>query len=261
MTLDKFYTKPDVAQECIKHIPHIGVYDLIIEPSAGSGNFAYQLEGCLAYDIAPEGEGIIKKDYFTLTNEELPAHNKMLVVGNPPFGSRSSLAKDFIKHSIDLGATTIAFILPNTFNKLTNQKVFPDNWRLEVYYALEGTNFTADGEDYYVPCSFYVWTREPGIINLRDYAVDNVPEFSFCPRGSTEAHFALNGNNGKVRDLTQITNPKAEHYIKVNEGYDISVIRERLAGLTFNFNSSVNGNNAWLGQQDILKAYRNAYYR
>lgn len=30
MTLDKFYTKPDVAQECIKHIPNIGSYDLVI---------------------------------------------------------------------------------------------------------------------------------------------------------------------------------------------------------------------------------------
>ena len=117
MTLDKFYTKPDVAQECIKHIPNIGSYDLVIEPSAGSGNFSYQLERCLAYDIAPEGEGIIKKDYFTLTNEELPAYDKMLVVGNPPFGPRSSLAKDFIKYSIDLGATTIAFILICSFHR------------------------------------------------------------------------------------------------------------------------------------------------
>lgn len=260
MTLDKFYTKPEVATECIKHIPNIGSYDLIVEPSAGSGNFAYQLKGCLAYDIAPEGEGIIEKDYFTLTREELPTYSKMLVVGNPPFGQRSSLAKAFIKHSIELGATTIAFILPNTFNKLTNQKVFPDNWRLEVYYALEGTNFTADGDDYYVPCSFYVWTCEPGTIDLRDHTVEQVPEFSFCPRGSLDAHFALNGNNGKIKDLADITNPKAEHYIKVNEGYDVQDIRNRLGNIQYNFNSSVNGNNAWLGQQDILKAYRSAYY-
>lgn len=41
-------------------------------------------------------------------------------VTNPPFGVRSTLAKTFIKHSINLGAETIAFILPKTFNKRLN---------------------------------------------------------------------------------------------------------------------------------------------
>lgn len=35
MELDKFYTSPEVAKECISLIPDLETYSLIIEPSAG----------------------------------------------------------------------------------------------------------------------------------------------------------------------------------------------------------------------------------
>ena len=78
-------------------------------------------------------------------------------------------------------------------------------------------------------------------------------------RGSKEASFVLNGNSGKIKDLNEVTNSKAEHYINVNEGFDEQTIRNRLSDLKFDFNSSVNGGNAWLGQQDILRAYHEKY--
>ena len=60
MELDKFYTKDEVATECISLVPDISSYDLIIEPSAGNGAFSRQIK-CLAFDIMPECEGIINK--------------------------------------------------------------------------------------------------------------------------------------------------------------------------------------------------------
>lgn len=251
MFLDKFYTKTDVAKECIKHIPNIKSYNLIVEPSAGSGSFSNQLD-CVAYDIMPEGDNIIKQDYLQLQD---PFPKNTLVVGNPPFGVRSSLAKAFIKHSIKLGAETIAFILPDTFDKLTNQKVFPDNWRLIVICKLEGTNFTADGEDYYVPCTFYVWTKQEGSLNLRERSVPASNLFTFLPRGDSNADFVINGNNGKVKEVNEVSNPKAEHYIYVNNRERFDDIKNFFATADYNFKSSVNGNNAWIGQQDILKYF------
>lgn len=257
MILDKFYTKPEIAELCIRAVPGINTYDLILEPSAGSGSFSNQIPKCIAMDIAPEGEGICTQDYLEFV---LPANcGRVLVIGNPPFGTRSSLAKSFIRHSIDLGASTIAFILPNTFNKLSNQKVFPPNWRLIKIIPLSGVNFTKDDKEYYVPCSFYIWTKEAGEVNLRATEFPQVPEFSFCVRGSKEASFVLNGNSGKIKDLNEVTNSKSEHYIKVNEGFDEQTIRNQLSDLEFDFNSSVNGGNAWLGQQDILRAYHEKY--
>ena len=37
----------------------------VIEPSAGCGNFSLQISNCMAYDIEPEHEGIIKQDFST----------------------------------------------------------------------------------------------------------------------------------------------------------------------------------------------------
>ena len=139
MSIDKFYTKPEVAKECINLIPDIDTYDLIIEPSAGSGSFSKQLN-CIAYDIEPEDETIIEQDWLKTEKVETKT---LLVVGNPPFGSRSSLAKAFIKHSQKIGAETIAFILPDTFSKISNQSktLFPKDWRLIVEHKLSDSNF------------------------------------------------------------------------------------------------------------------------
>ena len=110
MELDKFYTSPEVAKECISLIPDLETYSLIIEPSAGNGSFSNQLK-CLAFDIAPEAENIQQQDWLKV--EPFPEQS-ILVVGNPPFGNRSKLAKAFIKQSQKIGAETIAFILPDS---------------------------------------------------------------------------------------------------------------------------------------------------
>lgn len=86
MSLDKFYTPIETAQNCISLIPNISQYDLIVEPSAGCGNFSNQLN-CIAYDLEPASENIIQQDWLTLN--KLPVlFSHCLVVGNPPFGAR-----------------------------------------------------------------------------------------------------------------------------------------------------------------------------
>ena len=255
MNLDKFYTKTNIAQECINLIPALETYDSVVEPSAGAGSFSNLIK-CVAYDIAPEGESIIKQDFLQLAR---PFGEKTLIVGNPPFGKRGLLARAFIKHSIELGAETIAFILPDTFSKLTNQKVFPSNWRLIIKHKLKGVNFTIENKDYYVPCSFFVWTKREGDINLREQAVPKTDLFDFLSRGDQKADFVINGNNGKVRNLQEVTNPKSEHYIYVKNRNQKEKIRLFFEEAKYDFKSSVNGNNAWIGQQDILKYFYNNF--
>lgn len=85
---------------------------------------------------------------------------RVLFIGNPPFGTRGSLAKRFIAHCIELNATTIAFILPDTFSKMSNQRVFDDSWRLISSIKLPRESFTLRGEPYHVPCSFFIWTSD-----------------------------------------------------------------------------------------------------
>lgn len=254
MSVDKFYTQVEVAKECIDLVPDLNTYDLIIEPSAGSGNFSSQLD-CIAYDIEPEGDNIIKQDWLTTE----PIKDKhILVIGNPPFGTRSNLAKAFIRHSQAIGAETIAFILPDIFSKLSNQSVslFPKNWKLIVKHKLSNSNFTIQEstKPYYVPCTFYVWTKRDSSINLRQIKVETSEDFEFLPRGDKNADFTINGNSGKVKELYEITNSKAEHYIKAKKK-SAEELKKIFKSLNYTFLSSVNGNNAWIGQQEILKAY------
>lgn len=258
--LDKFYTKDDTARECISLVKDIKRYDLIVEPSAGSGVFSKKIKGCIAYDIEPDDKSIIKQDYLQL--EKLDG-NKILIIGNPPFGKRGLLAKAFIKKSIELGATTIAFILPDTFSKLSNQSesLFPAEWRLIVENKLSNNNFTIKEDeeikDYHVPCSFYIWTKEIGSLNLRKEKVKDSTDFTFLKREDKKADFSINGNTGKVKAIKEITNPNSEHYIKAN--IDKDKLKRRFEKIKYDFKSSVNGGNAYIGRQEILQAYSEIY--
>ena len=68
---DKFYTKPEIADDLIKFLlskVDIDKNDIIIEPSAGNGSFSnnsnlinYRVE---AYDILPENKNVKKMNWF-----------------------------------------------------------------------------------------------------------------------------------------------------------------------------------------------------
>ena len=107
--LDKFYTPKQVAKECINTFWRT-CFDVseIIEPSAGNGAFSLQIPNCIAYDLEPEHESIIKQDFLKL---EIPYKRGRLIIGNPPFGDRNNLARSFYKKATEI-CDAIAFILP-----------------------------------------------------------------------------------------------------------------------------------------------------
>lgn len=250
---DKFYTKENVAKYCISLVPCLESFDLIIEPAAGAGSFSRNIKNCKAFDIKPEAENIECIDFLSIKKSDLPESKKTLFIGNPPFGERSTLAKKFITKSIELGADTIAFILPDTFNKISNQKVFPMYFKLIKKEKLDESTFIADGKSYYVPCTFFIWSKSLYGQDLRETKILDFTDFTFLKRGDKNADFSINGNNGKIKELNSITNPKAEHYIKCND--DVNKVRRILESIDWNFNSSINGKLAWLSQQDIIKQY------
>jgi len=107
--LDKFYTPKETAKKCIDLFWNT-FFEVseIIEPSAGNGNFSLQIPNCIAYDLEPEHESIIKQDFLKL---ELPYKKGRAFIGNPPFGDRNNLARSFYKHACKMG-DMIGFILP-----------------------------------------------------------------------------------------------------------------------------------------------------
>lgn len=107
--LDKFYTPKETAKKCIDLFwSTFFEVSEIIEPSAGNGAFSLQIPNCIAYDLEPEHESIIKQDFLKL---ELPYKKGRAFIGNPPFGDRNNLARSFYKHSCKMG-DMIGFILP-----------------------------------------------------------------------------------------------------------------------------------------------------
>lgn len=247
---DKFYTRPAVVRFVVPLIPDLGTYAEIVEPSAGGGVFLDALpERATGYDIAPDDPRVAEADWLSLRL----APKRGLLVGNPPFGRRSALAKAFIKHGVALGFETIAFILPATFRKLTTQTCFPDGWRLIVDADLPDDVFEHADGDIGIPCVFQVWTRRPGALNLRKTKPAQPDAYAFLPRGDARATVCLNGNSGRVRWPSEVTNPKAEHYIQVISGGQDTI--DALSRLDLEFRSSVSGGVSWVSKAEINAAW------
>ena len=130
-TIDKYYTKPEVVELCLKFVRQyiqVDATDLIIEPSAGNGSF---IEGIKLlthnykfYDIEPDNDQITQQDYLLYNYDSKDSFNKIHIIGNPPFGRQSSLAIKFIRKSCEF-CDTISFILPRSFKKDSLKMKFP----------------------------------------------------------------------------------------------------------------------------------------
>jgi predicted RNA methylase len=134
---EQFYTNPEIALKLINYLKaHFGgsfdSFNLIVEPSAGTGSFSLNLPKykTLAMDIEPKHKDIKKKDFllfnsFHIQNKYNP--KSVLCIGNPPFGHNSSLAKQFIKKCSEF-SNHIAFILPKSFRSPSYMKSIPINF-------------------------------------------------------------------------------------------------------------------------------------
>ena len=155
MKLDKFYTKPAIAEQCVNFLKEklsLTGNETYLEPSAGDGSFLAYLPQFTAIDIKPEGSNIQAADFFTYFT---PAD---ICIGNPPFGSRSAMAIKFFNHAAEL-CSIIAFILPVSFMKWGVQKQLATEWKLYDYFYIPENAFTDNGKDYSVRCVFQIWTK------------------------------------------------------------------------------------------------------
>jgi hypothetical protein len=155
---DKFYTNPEIALQCIRQVlsycPHIMNW-IWVEPSAGNGSFLRYIPETvtrIAMDIEPEEKTIHKQDYLTW----IPSvDHPYVVIGNPPFGRQSSMAKSFIRKSCSY-ASIIAFILPKSFTKPSMYQAFDPLFHLIHTEDLPRQSFLLHDQSYDVPCVFQI---------------------------------------------------------------------------------------------------------
>ena len=173
--LDKFYTHPDIAKmfvDKINELCPLVSYDMVLEPSAGSGNILrYLPKNAIGLDLAPEGDNIIQQDFFEYESPYNPLTNpiKIAVVGNPPFGTgyMNPLAKGFFNHAAKF-AHTIAFIVPAKYHSSwkVHKQLDPD---FGLYFSeiLPKNSFTKEGKPHNVNCCMQIWSRVNIGKNLR----------------------------------------------------------------------------------------------
>lgn len=253
--LDKFYTKQQVASLCYEiAMPYIAG-SVVVEPSAGSGAFSSLFE-CVAYDIDPEMESIIKADFLKLNLPEAP--NGLAFIGNPPFGNRGDLITKFLNHIFSFDSSrVIAFILPATFNKRTKQKIFPDDWKLKKVINLPPNSFVFEGKDYHVPCVFQVWEKTNEGYDLReiDYGT-SCQDFSLDKSGD---FFMFGASPAHIIHSADVTQNNRGYFLKTN--LDISVVEHKLKSVDWKSvaNSSVSGGVAWFTKSEIIKVYTDKF--
>jgi len=195
---DRFYTKPSVVDKLLKEVA-IEDYDVVVEPSAGTGSWSSKIEDCVAIDIAPEHPDIEKGDFLKddFLFDKMKKENSIIVIGNPPFGRMGNQALKFINKASEF-ANTIAFILPRSFRKESLQrKVNKNFWIVKDIDLFDRKNpsFIFKGEDYFAPCVFQVWERRD---EERDVSVKKIDPIGFEYVKKENANLVVRRVGGKA---------------------------------------------------------------
>jgi hypothetical protein len=224
--LDQFYTKPEVAKKCLETL-NLSDYDVIIEPSAGKGDFlkSAQHKNKYGYDLDPKLDGIERCDFLT-KDLSFIENKKVLFFGNPPFGRNSKIALKFIKKCCQY-ADTIAFILPKGFKKRSMIDKIPLNFNITMIKDLDENLFTFEGEDFMVPC---VWVVMKKSEIFREKEIKLKPKnFSFTTKENANLAIRRVGvNAGNV--FTDVNVSESSHYfLKVKNPYNAKEIISQLS--------------------------------
>jgi hypothetical protein len=271
-TKDQFYTSPPVAKKCIEdiifHIHNTSSSDpvlplsayLWVDPSAGDGVFLNNIPETydkIGIDIDPKAANIVKRDFLTwMPPPPLPTHETktnqkpVIIFGNPPFGSQSSLAKAFIAHSCKF-ASIIAFILPKSFTKPSMSNAFDAMFHCIHSSEIQPNAFVINGVDTYdVPCVFQIWKKMP---TPRD-VLQKVTEKGFQYVKNTDAHHMAFRRVGvyagksyitsiageKIEGVSYNYSPQSHHFLKFDDAFNgrILEISRKINSHTFPSNTT-----------------------
>jgi predicted RNA methylase len=119
---DQYYTDPEIAKKLIMYFDKkIGFdhFKLIIEPSAGNGSFLTNIPKnksrlLVGFDIEPKHPNIKKLNFLQWKPNYNISSDKILCIGNPPFGRQHKLARNFVEKCASF-SDHIVFILPAAY--------------------------------------------------------------------------------------------------------------------------------------------------
>lgn len=270
---DKFYTNPEIAKKCIDKVIELygNDWNLIIEPSAGNGNFLSQIpnDNKIGIDIHPEHEDIITMDFFDFNYEQLSKQKSqeidesILVIGNPPFGKVSSMAIKFFNHAAKW-TNVIAFIIPRTFRKPSVQNKLNDNFHL-IYDEELPTNPCCFKPQMMVKCCFQIWekkTTKRELVKLEtkhkhwDFLSFGPKDNKGQPTPPKDADFVIKAYGGKCGEIKtnnlENLRPKSWHWIKCK--IDKEELIKRFKQLDYSISLNTARQNS-LGRGELVNLY------
>ena len=291
--MDKYYTKPAVARECyiamkslmIDH--EINMDEVVfVEPSAGAGVFLDVIEEpSIGFDLAPGRDDIHELDFLLGDFRPIVAENvegfpkRCFIIGNPPFGTKATLAIDFVNNSFKKGASLVGFIVPLQFRKWSVHSKIVPGAKLLMDNDLPEFSFEFMGKDYGVRCCFQVWSRKGWRTKLPDLRMTHKPEtthkdFEMWQYNNTEQakkYFdksVYNWDFGVPRQgfadynnkifSAEECNPKQQWiFFRAKNG---EVLR-RLMGIDFVKLSLLNTGTPGFGKADVVQEYITQYGR
>ena len=218
--LDQFYTHPIYAQkflEIIKKKTKYENYEIILEPSAGTGSFYNLLDNRrVGLDLDPKCKGVAKINFFDYDWTKFK-NKKVLTVGNPPFGKNASLANKFFNHSAKF-SDTIAFLLPKTFRKASMINRLDYNFHLIHDETVPENSFVFEDKPYDVWCVGQIWQRkDKKREKLKIYSLSDAGAF-FKIVDPYKADFAIQrvgGRAGLIRTINfKEYSPLSHYFIK-----------------------------------------------
>lgn len=268
--MDKFYTKSEIVDICLEKIDKFydwREWDLVVEPSAGNGNFYLRIpvENKIGLDIAPEHESITQMNFFDYAPDN--KDQKILVVGNPPFGRVSSMAVKFFNHAAEW-ANVIAFIVPRTFRRVSIQNRLNLNFHLK--YDLEiPTTPCAFEPPMMAKCCFQIWERKDELRTMIQTETVH-PDWEFLsmgpkdengqptpPQGADFALRAYGGKCGEIKDIElQTLRPKSWHWIRSN--IDVDTLKYRFKNLDYSISLDTARQNS-IGRSELVSLYNESY--
>lgn len=246
LNLEQFFTTERNVNFCLSKL-NLNDFDLIVEPSAGDGAFSNKLN-CIAYDIEPKNDKIIKQDYLQLDISQFK-NKKVLVIGNPPFGRQSSLAIKFINKSA-LFADTIAFILSKSFKKESLLNKLNEHLHLIDVFELPEINFYFEDNYFQIPCSFFIfkWKEE----TRKKEEVPIVNDFIFCKKEEADNSVRRVGfYAGKIEELN--VSESSHYFIKWNTPN----AKENFSKLKFDYNNTIGARS--ISKTEFIKKYYEEY--
>ncbi len=266
--LDKFYTIPSVAKECLQQIGSRfpwDSWDLIVEPSAGNGSFFLQIPTSkkIGLDIRPDHSEIQTLDFFYYQPSQ--SFQKVLVVGNPPFGKISSLAVKFFNHAATF-ASVIAFIVPRTFRRVSIQNKLHSSFHLlyDHELPLEPCVFSPP---MMAKCCFQIWEKREISRTLLELPLTH-PHWTFLPYGPLDsdgqptppkkADFALRAYGGHCGELVtthlESLRPKSWHWIQCKDPIQKATLLQRFSSLDYSLSKDTARQNS-IGRAELVALY------